>query len=328
MPRPFKIAAEGPDVYRNFAMALNLKEDKWVRAIDFRPSAPSVVHHSLFFLDPTGTAAKKEAASGEVGSHGSMGGAQEGGARLGGLLSRLRSGLSGEGQTPLRNGGSLGGWALGAQARELPAGLAYKVPKGSDLILSTHFHSSGKEEQESSTVALYFADAPPRQHFMGIQVPFLFGALSGINIPAGKKDYTIEDSFELPVDVKAFGVSAHAHYLAKEFELTAKLPDGSSRKLLSIPDWDFAWQEQYQFQDFQLLPKGTRLHVKIRYDNSAENPQNPTSPPKRVRWGRESTDEMGSMSLMVVAANEGDFPKLQAAYRQQLRTALLGRFKR
>ena len=55
----------------------------------------------------------------------------------------------------------------------------------------------------------------------------------------------------------------------------------------------FAWQEQYRFKEFVTLPKGTRLDVKITFDNSADNPHNPTSPPKRVRWGRESTDEMG-----------------------------------
>src|SRR5262245_23039834 len=74
MPKAYKVAAEGRDIYRNFAIPLGLKEDKWVKAIDFRPSARSVVHHSLFFLDATGTAYKKEEASGEVGSRGAMGG--------------------------------------------------------------------------------------------------------------------------------------------------------------------------------------------------------------------------------------------------------------
>jgi len=104
--------------------------------------------------------------------------------------------------------------------------------------------------------------------------------------------------------------------------VTATLPDGKTKTLLSISDWDFAWQEQYQFQDFVDLPKGTKLHVRITYDNSADNPRNPTNPPKQVRWGRESTDEMGSVTLQVVAAKEDDFPKLQEGYRQHIRDAL------
>ena len=51
---------------------------------------------------------------------------------------------------------SLGGWAVGAQAKQLPDGLAFFVPKGADLILSTHFHPSGKPEKEMSTLGLYF----------------------------------------------------------------------------------------------------------------------------------------------------------------------------
>ena len=296
--------AEGRDIYRNFAISLGLTEDKWVRAIDFRPSASSVVHHSLFFLDTTGTAAKKEAASGQVGTSGSMGG---------------RVGASLAGAPSL----GLGGWALGSQARSLPDGLAYRLPKGADLILSTHFHPSGKAEEEASTIAFYFADKPPVQRFMGVQIPVLFGYGAGIDIPAGSKNFSIEDSYVLPVDVKAFGISAHAHYIAKDFKVTATLPDGKIKTLLRIPEWDFGWQEQYRFQEFVDLPKGTKLYAKITNDNSAENPRNPTSPPRRVKWGKESTDEMGSITVQVVAAQESQFTTLQDAYRTHVREMLV-----
>src|SRR5205085_1554894 len=132
-----------------------------------------------FFLDTTGTAAKAEADSGQVGTSGAMGALGRGGKGKGGL--GALGGLGGSSQT-----GSLGGWALGAQARALPDGLAYHLPKGADLILSTHFHPSGKAEDEASTVAFYFADKAPTQRFMGLQVPFGFGILAGIDIPAGK----------------------------------------------------------------------------------------------------------------------------------------------
>jgi hypothetical protein len=153
----------------------------------------------------------------------------------------------------------------------------------------------------------------------------LFGVFKGIDIPAGAKEYAIEDSYTLPVDLRAFGVSAHAHYLAKEMKLTARLPGGQTRTLLWISDWDFAWQDQYQFKEFVFLPKGARLDVKITYDNSADNPRNPASPPKRVRWGEGSNDEMGSMSLMVVAANEADMPELQRDYREHVRSSFMSR---
>ena len=74
--------------------------------------------------------------------------------------------------------GGLGGWTAGARPRVLPHDLAYKLPKGADLLLSTHFHPSGKAEEEASTVALYFADKAPPQRFTGLQVPFGFGIVA------------------------------------------------------------------------------------------------------------------------------------------------------
>jgi hypothetical protein len=221
--------------------------------------------------------------------------------------------------------GTLGGWALGANARALPEGLAFFLPKGADLVLSTHFHPSGKPEKEASTVGLYFAKEPPAQAFAGLALPPLFGVFEGIDIPAGEKEYTIRDSFVVPVEVKAFNAGGHAHYLAKRMKLTAAFPDGTTKTLLQIDDWDFAWQDQYPFENFVLLPKGTRLDGSITYDNSTENPRNPSHPPARVGWGEQSTDEMGSVGVLVVAAREEDFTTLQQRYAEHVRQAAMTR---
>ena len=39
MAESFEIPADGPDVFRNFAIPLNVSKDEWVRAIEFRSSA-------------------------------------------------------------------------------------------------------------------------------------------------------------------------------------------------------------------------------------------------------------------------------------------------
>ena len=75
MPEPFEVPASGPDVFRNFVVPLNLDRDTWVRAVDFRPSARAVVHHSLFFLDATGAARARDAEDPAPGFPGGMGGA-------------------------------------------------------------------------------------------------------------------------------------------------------------------------------------------------------------------------------------------------------------
>jgi hypothetical protein len=147
----------------------------------------------------------------------------------------------------------------------------------------------------------------------------------GLSIPAGAANYVIRDSFTVPIDVRAFDVGAHAHYLGKAMRLTATMPDGAVRRLLSIEDWDFGWQERYPFQDFVALPAGTRLDVEVRYDNSAGNRRNPSRPPVPVTWGEESTDEMGSIALQVVAAHPEELPTLQRAIAGHVRHAALTR---
>jgi hypothetical protein len=106
-------------------------------------------------------------------------------------------------------------------------------------------------------------------------------------------------------------VGAHAHYIARELKLTATLPGGEAKTLLFIKDWDIAWQDRYFFQQLVPLPQGTRLDAEIHWDNSTDNPRNPTSPPVRVTWGEESKDEMGSISLFLVPQVESDLAALQ-----------------
>ena len=293
MTEPYPVSAEGRDIYRSFVIPLHIKQNKWVKAVEFKPGEPSVVHHSLFRYDTTGNARRLDARTSTPGFTG-MG----------------RGGRSTQ---------SLGGWAVGGRARFLPKGLAFRLPKGSDLVLDMHFHLSGKSEKELSTVGLYFSDEPPTSTFTGIQMPPVFGALSQVDIPAEEKNYTVKDSFVVPIDVEAFAISSHAHYLGKELKMTATFPNGKMKELLWIKNWDFSWQEQYNYTDFISVPKGTRLDATVVWDNSSDNPNNPSSPPRRVRWGLQSTDEMGSMTLMVKPTRTRDLGVLNSAMTQHAR---------
>ena len=71
-----------------------------------------------------------------------------------------------------------------------------------------------------------------------------------------------------------------------------------------------------------MLPKGTTIDVQITYDNSADNPRNPSNPPRRVQWGEESFDEMGNVRFQLVTANKEDEAVLQQAMAGALKAAL------
>ncbi len=290
MPVAYHVPADGPDIYRNIAVPLGLTEDKWITAIDMRPSARAVVHHVLYFADGSGRIHEKPPQGSEPG----FSGMRAGGASI-----------------------PLGGWAVGAQPHFFPEGLALRVPKGSDLVVQYHFHPTGKPEAEKSVIGLYFARQPPMRTMTRIQMPPHYSLFSGLDIPAGEKDFVIRDSYTLPVAVDGVGVSAHAHYIAKQLKLTATLPGGEVKTLLWIKDWDFAWQDKYYFQQLALLPAGTRLDAEIHWDNSADNSNNPVNPPVRVTWGEETKDEMGSISLIAVPHDEADLAALRGDISQR-----------
>jgi uncharacterized protein (TIGR03437 family) len=295
MPSAFSVPADGDDIYRNFVIPTKLTADKWVRAVELKPTARTVLHHSLFFSDTSGNARAEEQKTSD---------GQPGFPGFGTIFSVVDT-------TSALNGG-LGGWVPGTTPAFLPDGISMPLPKGSDFLLQTHFHPNGMAQVEKTVIGLYFGPAPTRP-LTQLQVPAFFGIRSNIDIPAGETSYKVRGSFNLPADVDAVGVWAHAHFLGREAKLTATLPSGEVRILLWIRNWEFNWQDQYLFQDLVPLPKGTRLDGELTYDNSANNFRNPNSPPKRVTWGENSTDEMGSLLLNVVPKNAADLSTLQTA---------------
>jgi hypothetical protein len=159
MPTAYHIPADGADIYRNIALPLGLTEDKWITAIEMRPTARTVVHHVLYFADPAGKVHERT-----DGAEPGFPGMRAGGASV-----------------------ALGGWAVGAQPHFFPEGLAMHVPKGSDLVMQYHFHPSGKPEAEKSVIGLYFAKEPPARTMVGLQMPPTYSLFSGLDIPAGER---------------------------------------------------------------------------------------------------------------------------------------------
>ena len=290
MEQPYRVPADGADIYRNFVAAIGTKEEKWVRAIEFRPGARSVMHHSLFKADTSGKARKIDARDEEPGYSGMDAGIR-------GLV-------------------NLGGWAVGGNTRVFPQESPKRLPPNADFIFQSHFHPSGKVETEVSAVGVYFTDKPATRTSIGFQIPPLYGRGADIDIPPGESSFTIRERFTLPAAIELYTVTPHAHYIGKSFKGWAVLPDGEEVPLIHVPDWDFAWQDSYIYAEPLRLPAGTTMHAEIVYDNSAENPHNPHNPPKRVTWGLSSVEEMGSLIFNGLAVREEDTQAIRAEYRK------------
>ncbi len=310
MDRPFEIPADGPDLYRSFVFPVGLPKDKWIKAIEVRPTARGAVHHALFFLDVDGVAKEQKSADGQPGFAGMNFMKARGNA-----LERMPESLA----------RGLGGYVPGATPNKLPGDLARFLPKGSDIVMQTHFHPTGKKQSEQAQLGLYFAEQPPKQLLVPVQLPPIFGMGSGIDIDAGDANYVLHDEYVLPIDIVGFEIGGHAHYICKKMKMIATQPGGLPFELLRIDDWDLDWQDQYLFKSPVPLAKGTKLTVDIIYDNSENNPENPFMPPRPISWGRESTDEMGSITMLAIAKNEVERELLEQDIKTRTRESVRNR---
>ena len=199
-------------------------------------------------------------------------------------------------------------WTPGQVAPLLPKGLSWTLHPGTDLVVEMHLVPTGKVEAVQPRIGLYFTNDPPERTPEMLRL-----GRQSIDIPAGEDAYTITDSFVLPVDVEVQAVQPHAHYRAHTIEGTATRPDGTTRPLIYIKDWDFRWQHVYRYAQPFWLPEGTTLSMRFTYDNSAGNPRNPRLPPQRVLWGQQTSDEMGDLWVQMLTRNEADRLRLSDA---------------
>ena len=200
------------------------------------------------------------------------------------------------------------GWTPGQIPHETYPGTVWELPPQTNLDLQLHLLPSGRPVAVNPVIGLYFADEPPtrataRLHLRGAK----------IDIPAGQADYLVEESIVMPVSARLIRMYPHAHYLGKDMQIFVDLPDGTRQPLLHIPDWDFNWQSDYRFEDPPRLPAQSRITMRYIFDNSAENPRNPTSPPRRVVGGYNSSDEMAEANLQFLLDDFGDFKAFQLA---------------
>jgi Tfp pilus assembly protein PilF len=179
---------------------------------------------------------------------------------------------------------------------------------------------NGTPQLVQPAIGLFLSDKPP------IHEPLLIKLESkSIDIPAGDAAYVVEDSYVLPADVEVLSVYPHAHYLAKQMLGSATLPDGTTRSLISIPSWDFRWQDQYRYASPVPLPKGTTLRMRFTYDNSDGNRKNPQRPARRIKWGPQSLDEMAALWLEILPKDNADVRVLMRDFAERsLRADIAG----
>lgn len=284
--KPYTLAPVGHDVYRNLVIPLDNAATRYVRAIEFLPGdAP--VHHAVIRVDPNRLARADDGTDGQPGFPGMAAASVE------------------------DPDGHFLGWAPGRGPIVAPDKMPWIITPGTDLVVELHLMPGKGATTIQPAVGVYFTDLPPEK----TPVMLVMGS-KAIDIPAGAAEYSIEDRYELPVDVDVLSVYPHAHYLGREMDVRALAADGSTRPLLHIRKWSFNWQQDYRFITPIALARGTTIVMRYSYDNSSRNPNNPHQPPQRVTWGPQSHDEMGNLGIQVVTKSPGDTARLRASFAQ------------
>lgn len=278
--KPYQLPADGSEIFWNFILPVPITTTRWVKAIEVRPGPSKAFHHANVVIDRARASRRQENVPG---------------AGFPGMDLNVE-------ETTFDPDGHFLSWKPGSEPVVEPDGMAWRADPGMDLILNVHLRPTGKPETINPEIGLYFTGQPQTRFPMLIQLEHD----SMIDIPAGDQDFLVTDDVKLPLDVNVLAVYPHAHYLGKLLEGYATLPDGTRRAIIRIPNWDLGWQGVFRLKEPMLLPRGTVVSMRYHYDNSSGNPRNPSNPPREVKGGNRSIDEMGHLWLQVLPAGAGD----------------------
>jgi hypothetical protein len=206
-----------------------------------------------------------------------------------------------------------GGWIPGSSYETFPGDIGWVMPKRGVILLTVHYAPQSKDAESLCGVNLFFKKTPVKRRVKIIS--FGSGGIgeqeispSPFYIPANKmKTFTL-DVTNPGEDFSVMDVWPHMHYIGKEFTAYVTTQTGDTIHLVHIPNWDFRWQEIYRFQHLIRIPKGSTLHIIGTYDNTADNPSNPFSPPRTI-WSfgdMRSTDEMMTLMMVFLPYEKGD----------------------
>jgi hypothetical protein len=302
VPR-IQLKGNNEDLFLMMKIPVEFPQDTYIRAIEFVPGNIKLLHHvntHLIIYDEenkkilnTGKAYVNQDQSKSTSLH------QE--------LGLLNDDGTYPPMTP-----SVSNYLPGALFSFYPAEIGgYRVKKKSAFYLNDlHYGPTPIEAQDSSYYKIYFSSKPPIREVKEFQMGTLgvSPVVPELIVPPGKiKKFTIQTIIK--DDISLVSIVPHMHLIGKSFWAYAVKPSGDTIPLIRINNWDFRWQYFYQFKTLLKIPRGTTIYVEGVYDNSADNPNNPFSPPREIRereGSMKTTDEMFQLIITYVPYQSGD----------------------
>ena len=214
------------------------------------------------------------------------------------------------------------GMGIGKRWDLLPEGVGKLLPPGPATVrFSLHYFPVGEEVTDVAEVGvwLYPEGEVPARVTAGERQFYVDGThrerlrASDILIPP-HGHLVLEDQYVLdrPALIQSF--RPHMHMRGTEMSMAALYPDGRRELLSSVNRYDHNWQIAYVYDDDAqpLLPKGTVLMLRAKWDNTAANRINP-DPDQWVVFGARGVDEMSHAWIGITYLDDAEYEELASA---------------
>jgi hypothetical protein len=264
------------DIFQCFSVPTDFGADRWMSGIEIKPGTGATVHHVFLFLDVEGKSVPLDRA------------------------------VKGPGYPNYTGVGFpapvVGSWNAGAPPIEFGDGVGFFIPRRAHIAMQIHYSLAKEARNAKTLVGFRFARTPVVRGRFVIQPKN-----ENFTVPAGVKGFQADAWMTLVEDLTASTLTPHQHRLGYDIRVEAIYAGGVHDELIGV-DWDVLHQGTYTFVDPVKLPAGTQIHVSGLYDNTAENPLNPNSPPQDVTWGQQSFNEM-LFALLGVSRDAESLPQ-------------------
>jgi hypothetical protein len=281
---PYTLAAHTQDKWFRPVSETGLTEERWVRAIEIRPSFPDgrrIVHHVLTTLD-----------QGEKGV----------------------TGLAHTAHDVQTGPGLFMEWAVGKVGEVFPADAGKLMLPGAKIRWEIHMFAIGREVKDNQVeLGIYFYPKGEKPRNRTVLRMFDVSRGSDLDIPPGEIAMT-QNFFVIQAPARMENFQPHMHMRGKAMSVEAVYPDGRKEVLSAVNRFQWNWHLNYIYADHTapLLPKGTVLVFTAWHDNTENNPNNP-DPRQWVGWGDRTVDEMAHAWVDLTYLEQADFDRLVAA---------------
>lgn len=304
MEEPFVIEGDNKDRFMVIKIPYELERDTFLRMVEYVPGNRRLSHHVNGHIIQYEWNQKRNVFEGPRFVDRELAGT------LDSSYKYIRL-LNDDGSYPLLTP-SVFNYLPGVIPQVYPEGIGgYRIKrKGAIVMRDLHYGPTPTRETDLTSVNLFFSKTPPRRPFMETQLGTL--GISEIVPPLLIPPDTVMQFVtraKIMRDISLVTINPHMHLLGKSFLAYAVTPSADTIPLIRIPRWDFRWQYFYTFPVMLKIPAGSVIVAEGVYDNTANNPNNPFSPPREITGlggSMRTTDEMFQFIITFLPYEPGD----------------------